>query len=153
MLRRLALVRTDVSGELSASIIRVTRIGELGTTLAVTRNRLVVTANDAPSSPILVTLMMEAQSSSETSVHTRATWRNIPEDAILHSHHSENLKSYKQNTLWSLVHKGTIPTYGRRLSAKWVQTFAGRQVRVVSASCSHSRYSWLCRPGGNKTCE
>jgi hypothetical protein len=36
MLRRLALVRTDVSEELSASFIRVTRIGELGTTLAVT---------------------------------------------------------------------------------------------------------------------
>jgi hypothetical protein len=35
MLRHVALVRTDVSEELSASIIRVTRIGELGTTLAV----------------------------------------------------------------------------------------------------------------------
>jgi hypothetical protein len=33
------LVRTDVSEQLSASIIRVTRIGELGTTLAVTSNR------------------------------------------------------------------------------------------------------------------
>jgi hypothetical protein len=31
MLRRVALVRTDVSEELSASIIRVTRIDELGT--------------------------------------------------------------------------------------------------------------------------
>jgi hypothetical protein len=39
MLRRVALVRTDVSEELSASFIRVTRIGELGTTLAVTINR------------------------------------------------------------------------------------------------------------------
>jgi hypothetical protein len=37
MLRRVALVRTNVSEELSASIIRVTRIGELGTTLAVTK--------------------------------------------------------------------------------------------------------------------
>jgi hypothetical protein len=36
MLRLVALVRTDVSEELSASIIRVTRIGELGTTLALT---------------------------------------------------------------------------------------------------------------------
>jgi hypothetical protein len=39
MLRRVALLRTDVSEELSASFIRVTRIGELGTTLAVTSNR------------------------------------------------------------------------------------------------------------------
>jgi hypothetical protein len=39
MLRRVALVRTEVSEELSASIIRVTRIGELGTTVAVTNNR------------------------------------------------------------------------------------------------------------------
>jgi hypothetical protein len=56
MLRRVALVRT----ELSASLIRMTRIGELGTTL-----------------------MKEELSSSETSVLTRATRRNIPEDAIL----------------------------------------------------------------------
>jgi hypothetical protein len=39
MLGHVALVRTDVSEELSASFIRVTRIGELGTTLAVTSNR------------------------------------------------------------------------------------------------------------------
>jgi hypothetical protein len=39
MLRRVALVRTDVSEKLSASIIRVTRISTLGTTLDVTANR------------------------------------------------------------------------------------------------------------------
>jgi hypothetical protein len=39
MLRRVTFIRTDISEELSASFIRVTRIGELGTTLAVTSNR------------------------------------------------------------------------------------------------------------------
>jgi hypothetical protein len=69
MLHRVTLVRTDVSEELSTTIIRVTRFGELGT-LAVTSNRRTLQRN------------------------TRATRRNIPEDAILHSHHRENLKSY-----------------------------------------------------------
>jgi hypothetical protein len=71
MLRRVALVRTDVSEELGAGI------GELGTTLALTLRsvrRLLVTAS-VPSSPILVTLMKEALSSSETSALARATRR------------------------------------------------------------------------------
>jgi hypothetical protein len=75
MLRRVALVRTDVSESLSASIIRVTRISELGSLDFVflrSVRRLLVTAN-VHSSPILATLMNEALSSSEMSVHTRAT--------------------------------------------------------------------------------
>jgi hypothetical protein len=46
MLRHVALVRTDVSEELSASFIRVTRIGELGATLAVTSNRHTLRRNN-----------------------------------------------------------------------------------------------------------
>jgi hypothetical protein len=45
MLRRVALVRTDVSEELSATFIRVTRIGELETMLAVTSNRRTLRRN------------------------------------------------------------------------------------------------------------
>jgi hypothetical protein len=86
-------IRTDVSEERFTSIVRVTIIGELGTTLAVTSNRstlvflrnvlrLLVTANVVPRSPILVTLMMEDIRSSKTSVLTRARRRLIAEDDI-----------------------------------------------------------------------
>jgi hypothetical protein len=44
MLRPVAVVKADVSEELSASINRVTRIDELGTTLAVTSNRLSISS-------------------------------------------------------------------------------------------------------------
>jgi hypothetical protein len=78
MLRSVGLVKPDVSDERIAPIIRVTGIGELGLTLAVSYNlaflrsvlQLLVSANVVHSSPILVILMMKAIPSSETSVLT-----------------------------------------------------------------------------------
>jgi hypothetical protein len=75
MVRLGALGRTDVSEERSASIVRVTRIGELGTTLAVSSNRR--------------TLRRISQSDYLQDPHGR----NITE-GILRSHRLEKLKSY-----------------------------------------------------------
>jgi hypothetical protein len=53
-------------------------------------------------------MMMEALLSSKTSVLTRPTGRNIPEDGILHSHHLENLKYYIALTGWALYRRGNV---------------------------------------------
>jgi hypothetical protein len=84
MLRRVALVRSDVAVECS--------------TLC-----LLVTANVVPSSPIFVTQMTEAILSSEISILNRAVLHNMKEDGILYSHHRGNLKSY-------LLSNGSLPS-------------------------------------------
>jgi hypothetical protein len=105
MLRSVALVRTDVSEEISAAFIRVNLV------FLRSVHRLLVTASVVRSSQILVTLMKEALSSSETSkilkgstlrkmtklmmvifsfkiyVITRVTWSHIPGYGTLHSNH------------------------------------------------------------------
>jgi hypothetical protein len=90
------------SEELSASINRVTIIGELGTMLVLTANRSTLRSNtmcyvvflrsvprlvvttDFRSSPIIVTLMMEVICSYEACVLTRTRRRLIPGGDILH---------------------------------------------------------------------
>jgi hypothetical protein len=57
--------------------------------------RLLVTASVVPSSPILVTLMMEALRSSETAVLTRSMPHNIPDDGIIQLHSSLLITYFK----------------------------------------------------------
>jgi hypothetical protein len=113
MFRRVALVRTDVSEELSGSFIRMKRIGELRKTLALTNNRRTLRRN--------------------TSVPTRATWRNIPEDAILHSHRRENFKSHTvSNAFWTA-----------RNSVNSLQSLLLGTVTVLSHHTMPGSYRWV----------
>jgi hypothetical protein len=86
-------VRTDVAEERLISIFMAERISKVGTKNS-QQVLLVSTAYSFPTSLILSTLKMEATPASETSVLMKLK-RHITEDGILHSHHKENLKSFK----------------------------------------------------------
>jgi hypothetical protein len=70
--------------------------------------QLLVTANVVPNLLNFSNLMVEAIRSFETSVLTRSTWRNIPEDGILHNHRRENLISYIALTGWALWRRRNV---------------------------------------------
>jgi hypothetical protein len=120
MLHIVALVRTAFSEELMPSIIRVAGtlavinkpkyaakkyylmyvpliyVLHVCSTILFLRSlfRFLVVTNLFHSTPVLITLMMEAIGSFKTSVLTRAIRRNISEDYILHSHRREHINSY-----------------------------------------------------------
>jgi hypothetical protein len=147
MLRRVALVRTDVSEKRSAPIIRLTRIGVC---------RLLVTANVVPSSPILVNLILEALRSPETLVLIRATRCNIPEDGIFRSHRRGNLKSYTSSFDRSVCRKTcqnavNVPTFincwnslisvNKYYVLATCYDIAYSEILTISAVCTNFPYS------------
>jgi hypothetical protein len=91
ILRRVGLVRTDVSEELSASFVRVTRIGELGTMLA-------VASYSYRCSYFIESCHSDERglSSFEMSVLTSPTRRNIPGDTILHGQYSRRARPVRK---------------------------------------------------------
>jgi hypothetical protein len=120
LLRRVALVRTNVSEESGASFIRVTKIGELGTTQAATSNRRTLRRNF----------------SSETSVLTSVTRHNILEDAIIYSHRRGNLKAYIFQSS-SFTQYSAASSIFLRISSSYKQSFSTLYV--------HSEWGSLAR--------
>jgi hypothetical protein len=116
--RRMALVRTDVSERCVASIIKVTRIDELGM-LAVTSNRSTLRRNI-----------------------TRATRLNIPEDGFLHSHRRENLKSY--TSFFFLVSSTVCPLFPPYLkSSAWQLKQSNPSFNPMGIETEFSHVLWV----------
>jgi hypothetical protein len=116
--------------------------------------RLLVTSN-VPTSPTFIVLMKEALSSSETSILPRATLRNITEDAILHSHRRENLKSYfgeyahrpRRSLLWRLLAMDYTISFKKDLSSILIPEAS----RYTSLTCRPCFETVTSRPHQNES--
>jgi hypothetical protein len=125
LLRRVALVGTDVSGELGTSFIRLTRIGELGTTLAVTNKEPHgVTAQKTPFNQLNLFSKIFAVYFGKLTKHVcirTQPWKcedlfNAIESGThgyhrkTHEHNMVSKLAKQKQTPWPLVRKRTIPT-------------------------------------------
>jgi hypothetical protein len=125
MLRRVALVRTDVSEELLRSV-----------------RPLLLTVSVVPSSPILVTLIKEALNSSETSILITATRRNIQEDTILQEksvyvQSKPNLLHVKTEKISMMQDSSQIMAVPRRQIRRKNFVLLYRRFRVTSLQKRH----------------
>jgi hypothetical protein len=85
--------------------------------------------------------MMEAIRSSVPSVPARATRRHIPEDAILHSHCRENLKSYIALTGWTLYWRRNVS------SVKYKQGFYIPEDDILHSHCRENLKYYIALTG------
>jgi hypothetical protein len=100
MLRRVAFVRTDVSEEPGASFIRVTNIGELGTTLAATSNRRTLRRNISELSELSGSFPARILSKYSSTVSTGV----VPEKRVLRvEERPQNIEAHMQRQSLSAV--------------------------------------------------
>jgi hypothetical protein len=156
MLHLMTVGRIDVLEELSASIIWVTGIHECNAMYAMYEcnvflhrvSRLLVTAN-VPRSPILVTQMMEALISSETSILPRATRRNIPDDGIVQR--GRRMQRWRFRYAYSNANGWPIQPF-ERLNGSHGRAFAGNRMRNSGLQSAHGVSAMAfcrCRRCGN----